>query len=421
MIRFFNGRTLSFGAELSITDDEVWTDGGKIVYVGKKRDDAPTFEREIDLDGDILMPGLKNAHTHSAMTMLRSMADDMPLHKWLNEQVFPREKHLTDEIVYCMTKLAILEYLSSGVTSAFDMYFHNDANLQACADTGFRMVICGSVNDFDADPTNMEREYLKYNNCHELFSYCFGIHAEYTTGLERLEYMASLANKYKAPLFSHNSETRAEVEGCIERYGMTPTKLFDSLGMYNYGGGGFHCLYLNDEDIEIFKRRGLHIVLNPASNLKLASGIAPVCRYLREGLNLALGTDGPASNNALDMFREMYLVTALQKYYEQDASACPAEEVLKMACVGSARAMGLQNCTDIAVGMKADLVVIDLHKPNMHPINNIAKNIVFSGSKQNVRLTMINGRILYENGEYFIGDDPERIYAEADKIAEAIR
>jgi len=381
----------------------------------------PAFEREIDLKGDLLMPGFKNAHAHSAMTFLRSVADDMPLHDWLHNQIFPREKLLTEEIVYIMMKLAIMEYLSSGITSMYDMYFHNDANVQACLDAGYRMVISGSLNDFDADPTKMEREYLKYNSSGELISYRLGIHGEYTTCIERLEYMAGLVNKYKAPLFSHNSETELEVKGCIGRYGMTPTQLFEKLGLYNYGGGGFHCLYLSDEDIEIFKRRSLSIVLNPASNLKLASGIAPVCRYMKEGINLAIGTDGPASNNALDMFREMYLVTALQKLYMKDAAACPAENVLEMACVGSAKAMGLDNATDVAVGMNADLVVIDLHKPNMHPISNIAKNLVYSGSKQNVRLTMVNGRVLYENGEYFIGDDPERIYAEADRIAERMK
>ena len=421
MIRFYNGRVLSFGGGLKIRDDEVWTDGGDIVYVGKKREDAPEFEREIDLKGDLLMPGFKNAHAHSAMTFLRSMADDLPLHLWLNEQVFPREKKLTDDIVYICMKLAIMEYLSSGMTAAFDMYFHNDYNVKAAVESGFRIAICSSMNDFDADPTNIEREYLKYNNCNELISYFLGIHAEYTTGMERMEYMASLAQKYKAPVYAHCAETRSEVAGCLQRYGKTPTEVFESLGMYDYGGGGYHCLYLSDNDIEIFKKRGLYVVLNPASNLKLASGIAPVCRYMREGINLAIGTDGPASNNALDMFREMYLVTALQKYLEEDASACPAEEVLKMACVGSAKAMGLDDCTDLAVGKKADLIVIDLHRPNMHPINNIAKNIVYSGSKENVRMTMINGKILYENGEFHIGEDAERIYAEADKIAQTMR
>ena len=421
MIRLYNGRVLSFANGTVITNDEVWTDGGTICYVGPKKAEMPRFDRQIDLKGDLLIPGFKNAHTHSAMTFLRSMADDMPLDRWLSEQVYPREAKLSPDMLYVVTKLAIMEYLSSGITSSFDMYFHNDAYVRANIDSGFRTVICGAMNNFDRDYTELEREYLRFNDTHELISYRLGFHAEYTTCLERMEYVASLAQKYKAPVFVHSSETRAEVAGCIERHGATPTVLFDRLGIYDYGGGGFHCVYMSEEDIEIFKRRKLWAVLNPASNLKLASGIAPVTRFLSEGINLAIGTDGAASNNALDFFREMYLVTALAKYRESDASVCDANRVLEMACVGGARVMGLDDCDCIAVGKKADLVVISLARPNMHPLNNISKNIVYAGSKENVRLTMVNGKVLYENGEFFIGEDAAKIYAEADKISELVK
>lgn len=420
MIRFYNGRVLSFGDGIRISDDEVWTDGGKICYMGAKKDEMPQFEREIDLRGDVLMPGFKNAHTHSAMTFLRSFADDLPLHQWLYEKVFPREARLTDDVIYYCTKLANMEYLTSGITSSMDMYFHNDAYVKANIDMGFRTVIVSSMNDFDSDYTNVEREYLKFNNTDELISYKLGFHAEYTTCMERMEYIASLVEKYKAPMYVHNSETASEVKQCIERYGVTPTGLFERLGMYNYGGGGYHCVYLSDEDIEIFKKRKLWIVTNPASNLKLASGIAPITRYIKEGLDLAIGTDGPASNNALDMFREMFLVTALAKYRESDAAACDADEVLKMACVGGARAMGIPESDDLAVGKNADLIVINMHRPNMQPVHNISKNIVYSGSKENVRLTMVNGKILYENGEFYIGEDAEAVYANADRLAKTL-
>ena len=420
MIRFYNGRVLSFVNGTEITNNEVWTDGS-ICYVGPKKAAMPQFEREIDLKGDLLLPGFKNAHTHSAMTFLRSMADDMPLDRWLNEQVFPREAKLSPDMLYVMTKLAIMEYLSSGITSSFDMYFHNDAYVKANVDAGFRTVICGALNNFDRDITALEREYLHFNDCSELISYRLGFHAEYTTSLERMEYVASLTHKYKAPMFVHSSETKGEVQGCIERHGVTPTVLFDRLGMYDHGGGGFHCVYMSEEDIDIFRRRKLCAVLNPASNLKLASGIAPVTRFLSEGIDLAIGTDGAASNNALDFFREMYLVTALAKYREADASVCDANRVLEMACVGGAKAMGLTDCDCIATGKKADMTVINLHRPNMHPLNNISKNIVYAGSKENVRLTMVNGKVLYENGEFFIGEDAGKLYAEADKISEALR
>ena len=421
MIRFFNGRTLRFGGGMSITEDEVWVDGGSIVHVGPAPEALPEFQRQIDLKGDLLIPGFKDAHTHTAMTFLRSLADDMPLDKWLSEQVWPNEAKLTGEAVYCFTRLGILEYLSGGITSAFDMYVKNDSYAQACIDSGFRTVICSGLNNFDADPENIEREYLKFNHLHELVSYALGIHAEYTTCMERMEYMASLAEKYQAPCYMHCAETKNEVEGCIERYGLTPPQLLDRVGLFRYGGGGFHCTWMSEEDVSLFARKGLWAVTNPASNLKLASGIAPIARMQRAGVKLAIGTDGAGSNNALDMFREMYLVTALQKYAEDDASACPADTVLEMACVGGARAMGLACCDDIAPGKKADLAVIDLHRPNMQPLNNIGKNLVYAGSKENVRLTMVNGKVLYENGEFFIGGEPERIYAEANDFMRRLR
>lgn len=420
MIRFYNGRILSFGNGISIDENEVWTDGQTICYVGPGREDMPEFEREIDLKGDILMPGFKNAHTHSAMTFVRSFADDLPLEQWLYEKIFPREAKLTDETVYYCAKLANMEYLTSGITSSFDMYFHNDAYVQANIDMGFRTGIVSSMNNFDKDYHDVEREYLKFNGMNDLISYHIGFHAEYTTCMERMEYVASLAEKYSAPVFVHNAETKNEVDGCIERYGVTPTVLFDRLGMFKYGGGGFHCVYLTDADIEIFKKRGLWVVTNPASNLKLASGIAPICRFMSEGINIAIGTDGPASNNALDMFREMFLVTALAKYRENDASACDANKVLEMACVGGARAMGLDDCDDIAAGKKADLIVIDLSRPNMHPFNNLSKNIVYAGSKENVRLTMVAGRILYENGEFFLDEPADKIYKEAERVTKPL-
>ena len=421
MIRFYNGRVLTFDGSADITQTEVWTDGGTICHVGDAQEERPVFEREIDLNGNLLMPGFKDAHTHSGMTFLRSLADDMPLDKWLSEQVWPREARLSPDGLYVMTRLAVMEYLTSGITSCFDMYFHNDAFVRACIDSGFRAVLCGDMNNFDRDYTELEDKFLRYNKTHELISYRLGFHAEYTTSMERMEFVAALVQKYREPMFVHSSETRSEVSGCMERYGVTPTVLFDKLGMYDHGGGGFHCVHMSDEDIDIFKRRGLWVVLNPASNLKLASGIAPVKRFLDEGIGLALGTDGAGSNNALDMFREMYLTSVLAKYRENDASAVDALRVLEMACVGGARAIGLDGCDAIAVGKKADLTVIDLHKPNMRPINNLAKNIVYSGSKDNVCLTMVNGRVLYENGEFFIGEDAGRIYDEAEKIMETIR
>ena len=202
---------------------------------------------------------------------------------------------------------------------------------------------------------------------------------------------------------------------------MTPTQLFAKKGIYDFGGGGFHCVYLSDEDIEIFKEKGLWAVTCPASNAKLASGIADLKKQHESGLNMAIGTDGPASNNALDMFREMYLACALQKLKHMDAAEFGAENALWMATSGSALAMGLTDCDQIAVGKKADLIVLDMNTPNMQPIHDIAKNIVYSGSKQNVKMTMVNGKILYEDGVYHIDEPAEAIYARANDMLEHFR
>ena len=411
MIRFYNGRVLRFAPVMRVTEDEVWTDGGRICRVGPAPDELPAFERQIDLNGDLLIPGFKNAHTHTAMTFLRSCADDMPLNDWLYKQVFPHEAKLTPEMLYDFTSLGILEYLSSGVTASFDMYFHNDAYAAANIDCGFRTVICSALNNFDRDVENIEREYLKFNALHELVSYRLGIHAEYTTSMERMQYMVSLAHKYREPCFAHLCETKAEVDGCVERYGMTPPQLLDSIGFFDYGGGGFHCVWMSEDDIALFARKRLWAVTNPCSNLKLASGIAPLDELRAAGVPMAIGTDGAASNNALDFFREMYLASVLQKVRRFDAAAGGADAVLEMACVGGARAMGLDDCDDIAPGKRADLVVIDLQRPNMQPLHNVPRNLVYAGSKENVRLTMVNGRVLYENGEFFVGGDPAALYA----------
>ena len=198
MLRFYNARTLSFSAGPTLGEGEVWVDGGRIAYVGAVPGELPAFSREIDLCGKLIMPGFKNAHTHTAMVFFRSLADDMPLDKWLSEQIWPYEGQLTARTCIRLTKLGILEYLSSGTTACFDMYIKNDFYAKACTDAGFRTVICSALNRFDADPENIEREYLKFNNYSDLVSYTLGIHAEYTTPMERMEYMVSLAEKYKA-------------------------------------------------------------------------------------------------------------------------------------------------------------------------------------------------------------------------------
>ncbi|MBD8979605.1 MAG: amidohydrolase [Clostridiales bacterium] len=418
MIRFYNGRLLSFKNGFEITDDEVWTNGSEIAFVGKNHDKKA--DREIDLNGNLLMPAFKNAHTHSAMTFARSLADDLPLQPWLYDMIFPMEAKLNESDIYTLSRLAFLEYLSSGISACFDMYYYPEAMAKASVDAGFRTVMCGAVNNFKESVSLLDEYYQKYNSYDELISYRLGFHAEYTTSKELMNGIALLAEKHEAPVFTHSSETKSEVDDCIERYGKTPTELFEELGLFNYGGGGFHSVWMSENDLEIYKKHGIWAVINAGSNSKLASGIAPLEKMQKAGINTAIGTDGPSSNNALDMFREMYLAAVTQKLKTSDAAACDAAELLKAATVGGAHCMGLYNCDIIDTGKKADLTVIDLHRPNMQPINNIIKNIVYSGSKENVKLTMINGKILYENGE-FIGTDIEKIYYEVQKITDRLK
>lgn len=407
-----------------IIEGELWVKGNEIAYIGDGSDtssvaadgEVVVWDRTIDCEGNLLMPGFKNAHTHTAMVFLRSFADDLPLQEWLFQQVFPREDQLVEDDIYWLDILGIMEYLTSGITSNFDMYFFPPKNAQASVDCGFRTVQTSGMNNFGAGPEAVEENYNIVNGMGDLVSFIIGWHAEYTTSMERMEGVAKLAEKYKSPVFLHNAETKKEVDECKERWDKTPTQLCESLGMYEYGGGGFHCVHMEEEDFEIMKRRGLYAVTNPASNLKLASGIAPIKRYLDDGISVAIGTDGASSNNALDMFREMYLMGTLAKVRENDAACVPADEVLYSATVQGARCMGLDDCDRLAVGKKADIILIDLQQPNMQPENNIPKNIVYAGSKSNVKLTMVDGKVLYEDGKFDIGFDPKEIYAKAASI-----
>lgn len=430
-IRFYNARILTMEEPIEVITGQLWVSGERIIYVGTSGSEEeicaklniaqPIWDREIDCNGNLLMPGFKDAHAHSAMVLFRSVADDEPLQGWLEKRIFPVEGQMTGEDVYELTKMSVLEYLTSGITAVFDMYLTPETIIDAYTECGMRNVQVSGINNFGPEPSVMEERFQKLNAKNSLSSYMLGLHAEYTCSMELLETVAEMVHKYKAPFFAHNSETELEVKECFERYGMSPTQLFDKLGLFDYGGGGYHCIYFDEKDFEIFKKRGLTAVTNPASNLKLASGIAPVARFLEEGIPVAIGTDGAGSNNCLDMFREMFLVTGLAKYLNKDAASVDALEVLRMATVNGAKAMGLTECDVLAEGKYADLIVIDMHQPNMQPINNIAKNIVYSGSKQNVKMTMINGKILYEDGRFDIGEDPESLYAKANAIAERFK
>ncbi|MCX4318289.1 MAG: amidohydrolase family protein, partial [Lachnospiraceae bacterium] len=296
-IRFYNGKILHTKENHSfeISEGELWVKGNKIVYLGDGKDldgvyqrlDEPfiIWDREIDARGYVIMPGFKNAHTHSAMTFLRSFADDMPLKDWLYNQIFPREAKLMPGDIRHLCKLGIMEYLTSGITANFDMYLNPMEIAEASAECGFRTVQTSGLNDFTRSLSLLEEDYRIVNEMSELTTFLLGFHGEYTTRRELMEGVAKLAEKLKSPVWLHNSETEKEVKECRGRYGMTPTQITEALGMYAYGGGGYHCIYFEEKDFEIFRNRGLTAVTNPSSNLKLASGTAPTARFLEEGIS----------------------------------------------------------------------------------------------------------------------------------------
>lgn len=425
-IRLYNARILTMEKNRDIFRGEIWIKNDKIAYIPDENElkqewnkrDVPHIQWDIELDceDNLLMPGFKNAHTHSAMTFLRSYADDLPLQEWLNHKVFPMEEKLKGEDIYYLTKLAILEYLTSGVTAIFDMYIKPDLVAEACMDSGMRCVLVSGLNNFTSSLDQTEEEYLRWNKKNPLISYQLGFHAEYTCSKELLFKLSQLAHKYRAPVYMHLAETAKEVEECKAKYGMTPAMFLDSMGLFEFGGGGFHCVHMSAEDMEVFRKRRLHVITNPASNMKLASGIAPIAEFEKRKIPVAIGTDGPASNNCLDMFREMFLVSGLSKLRENDAASLDAMRVLRMATVHGAKAMRLNKSDVLAKGKYADIIMIDLHQPNMQPIHNIPKNLVYSGSKLNVLMTMVGGKILYRKGEFNIGESPEVIYQKCEQI-----
>ncbi len=404
-----NAKILKMIDENIIEGHIVVTDN-RISEIGPQVDINAKYDKVIDCEGNLLMPGFKDAHTHSAMTFLRSKADDSSLHDWLFNEIFPREANLKEGHIRELGKVAILEYLTSGITGVLDQYFHPEEFEETCEKFGFRCVNL-VMFDKDARPLNRCFEFFKTNEKKDgLVKYVVGMHSEYTGTPDMFEATDKLLKETKLPFYTHLSETSNEVEDCISRRGMTPMKYFDSLNFFDRGGAIFHGVYLSDDDINIIKKHNVVVVSNPSSNMKLASGVAEIKKLLTNGATVALGTDGPASNNALDMFREMYLVTGLQKLILKDPVSIPAFEVLKMATVNGAKAMNLDDGDVLEVGKLADIIMIDLSRPSMQPINNIVNNLVYAGEKDVVKMTMVNGKVLYYNNEFFVGEDIKTIY-----------
>lgn len=418
--RIYNAKILS---DKQLIDGELHIENDKITYIGGAApNNKGCWDKQINANGNLVAPSFKNAHAHSPMSFLRSYADDLPLQEWLFEKVFPNEAKLTADDCYWLTRLSVLEYLSSGMSVASDMYFNLEAIADACIDSGFRNVILEGITSSNKEGLfeRLDSGKRDLDKKGGLIEYRLGLHAEYTNDIDNIKAMAKYAQLSKMPLFTHISETAKEVNECKAKYGVSPIILLDSVGAFDFGGTVYHCVHADEKDLQILADKKISVVTCPGSNMKLASGIAPIEAMLKKGINVALGTDGAASNNCLDMFREMFLVTALQKIALNKADALSAEIVFDMATKNSAKAMSIDGLDCLAVGNYADLVIIDLKQPNMQPVHNLVKNIVYSGSKSNVALTMVAGVVRYEKGNYYVGEDVNKIYSKCEQITQRI-
>ena len=410
---FKNARILTMVNDKVIDGDLLVVDK-RIAYIGKDASSYGPFDRVVECNGNLLMPGFKNAHAHSAMVFLRDVPEDVTLQQWLFDYVFPREERLQPSDVYHLNKVSYLEYVRNGITFCFEHYFFPPESAKSAKDFGMRTLLLGtySLGVTSTKIDELVRLSNLYNNEEDgLVRYLIGFHAEYTTEAELLKGTKEVISKTKTPFYTHISETAKEVKECLERHQKTPLQYLYEEGLFKYGGGGFHCVHLTDEEVKICKDNNINIISCPGSNDYLDSGVAPLKKYFDNGINIALGTDGPASNHGLDMFREMQLVVDHQK------GEIPPFEILKMATVNASKAMGLDNADVLAVDKYADIIMLDLSKPNMKKTDNIIENIVCYGQKENVVLTMINGQILYEKGAYNINESVEEIYNKAEEIS----
>ncbi len=360
----------------------------------------------ITLNGHVLIPGLINTHTHSPMSLFRGLADDMPLMNWLNEHIWPAEaRWVHEEFVADGSKLAIAEMLRSGTTCFNDMYFFPDVTARVAAQAGIRATVGLIVIDFPsawADDTDayFDKAVALHDQLRNdpLIRTAFAPHAPYSVSDVPLRRVLTLANELELPIHMHVHETQAEVRGGIEEHGCRPIERLRRLGLLIPPLVGVHMTQLDDDEIELYAQSGAQVVHCPQSNLKLASGHCPVTRLLDAGVNVALGTDGAASNNDLDMIGEMQTAALLAKGISGDACALPAEATLRMATLNGARALGIEQlCGSLTVGKSADIVAVDLSQMETQPVYNPLSQLVYAAGREQVRHVWVNGRHLLNN------------------------
>lgn len=401
---------------------DIVIEGQRIVHVGPAGS-APQegFTRVIEARHMVAMPGLVNCHTHAAMTLFRGYADDMPLMPWLEEKIWPAEARLEPEDVYWGTMLACLEMIRSGTTCFADMYFHMDEVARAVEEAGLRASLCRGLigvapgaREALADGCRFAREWQ--GAAGGRITTMLGPHAPYTCPPDYLKEVMEAAAELGVGIHIHLAETQGEVEECRRRYGKSPVALMEELGLFRFPVLAAHCVHLTEEDIRILAARKAGVAHNPQSNMKLASGIAPVARLLAAGAVVGLGTDGAASNNNLDMMEEMRSAALLQKVATMDPTSLPAPAALSMATVNGARALGLKEVGLLKPGYKADIVLINLERPHLYPRHDLAAHLVYAAGSADVETVIVNGRVLMEKGEV-LTVDRERVFYEVSRRA----
>lgn len=401
--------------------------GERIDYIGTELPlDADLYGVTYDGKGKLLMSAFYNTHAHSPMTLMRGYGEGLSLSDWLNTKIFPFEDHHDSHSIYWGTMLAMAESLATGIVSSSDMYSFCDDEARAVIDSHAKMNISRGVVHFGGDVYTSER-YTESVDLIKAFPHAAqgrviaeaSMHAEYTSNPEMVEAIAKLAKDTGSQMHVHLSETKSEHEACKEKYGKTPAKYFLDLGLFDVPTTAAHCVWLEDEDFDILAEKGVTVATNPVSNMKLASGIANVPEMMKRGINVGLGTDSVSSNNSLNFFEEMKILSLAGKVRSLDPTVLTPDEVLKIATINGARAQGRPDCGALKLGNKADLIVVNVDAPHMCPIHDIKANLVFSATASDVVLTMVDGEVVYKDGD-FLTIDIEKTKAENIKAVNRI-
>ncbi len=411
----FTNVTTQAGKDLYVT-----VDGAYIKSITSERP-AGNFERIIDCKDTLMLPGLYNTHTHAAMTLFRGYGEDLPLQRWLTERIFPAEEKLTAQSVYTASMLAAAEMISAGIVSFTDMYMFPEETARAVAETGMKANLCRPILSFDPDESIKDSERLAeamslynewHNACDGRIKIDMSLHAEYTNTERSCRETAEYAKSLGANMHIHLSETKTEHEECKARHGgRTPACFMYDCGVFDCKTTAAHCVWLEDSDLPLLREKGVTVAHNPVSNLKLGSGVMPYRKYRDAGINVSLGTDGAASNNTLDVMKEMYVAALIHKGTSLAPDSVTAADVLESATICGSRAQGRDDCGRLEPGCRADLILIDTDSINNIPSYDPAYTAVYSANSSDVRLTMVDGKILYENGE-FMTLDIEKVKAE---------